>query len=167
MILKALKRIINEKWLEIIGILFLCAFFILTFYLNKMVKDGDFIFLLSSKKPPSLILKNFSALRTNDDGLIIVSFNASKLNYYDNLRNGEIVNPRIFLADLPNKKEMELSSTIASYYSADGNFVLKNNVNIKVTESNQKFFSFQSDSVLIDTKRKKINGIGNVNAKIY
>ena len=84
--IKTFKRIINEKWLGVIGIFFLVFFFILTFYLNKKVKDGDLIFLLSNKKPPSLIMQNFSAVRTNNDGLIIVSFDAKKLNYYDNLK---------------------------------------------------------------------------------
>ena len=138
----------------------------LAFYLNKMVKDGDLIFLLSNKKPPSLIIKNFSAIRTNDNGFIILSFDAKKLNYYDNLNDGEIFNPRIFLADLPNKKEIELSSSQASYLSNEGTFVLTNNVNIKISENNSTFF-FQSDQVFIDTKRKKINAIGNVNASIY
>ena len=161
------KRILNEKWVGLIGIFFLIVFFILTFYLNKKVKDGDLIFLLSNKKPPSLILQNFSAIRTNNDGLIIVSFDAKKLNYYDHSRDGEIFNPRIFLADFPNKKEIKLSSKSASYKSNEGNFILKNNVNIEIIESNNNSFSFLSDSVFIDTKRKKINAIGNVNAKIY
>jgi len=164
--LKKLKRIINEKWLGIIGVVFPIFFFMLTFYLNKMVKDGDLIFLLSNKKPPSLIIKNFSAIRTNNDGFITLSFDAKKLNYYDNLKDGEILNPRIFLADLPNKKEIELSSEQASYLSNVGNFILKNNVNIKISENNSIFF-FQSDQVFIDTKRKKINAIGNVNASIH
>ena len=138
--LKTFKRIINEKWLGIIGIFFLIFFFMLTFYLNKLVKDGDLIFLLSNKKPPSLIIKSFSAIRTNDDGFITLSFAAKKLNYYDNLKDGEIFNPRIFLADLPNKKEMELSSTQASYHSNEGNFILKNNVNIKISQNNSIFF---------------------------
>ena len=131
-----------------------------------MVKDGDLIFLLSNKKPPSLIIKNFSAIRTNNDGFIILSFDAKKLNYYDNLKDGEIFNPRIFLADLPNKKEIELSSSKASYLSNEGTFILKNNVNIKMSENNSTFF-FQSDQVFIDTKRKSVNAIGNVNASIY
>ena len=164
--LKTFKRIINEKWLGITGIFFLIFFFMLTFYLNKMVKDGDLIFLLSNKKPPSLIIKNFSAIRTNNDGFIILSFDAKKLNYYDNLKDGEIFNPRIFLADLPNKKEIELSSSQASYLSNEGTFVLTNNVNIKISENNSTFF-FQSDQVFIDTKRKNVNAIGNVNASIY
>lgn len=164
--LKTFKRIINEKWLGITGIFFLIFFFMLTFYLNKMVKDGDLIFLLSNNKPPSLIIKNFSAIRTNNDGFIIVSFDAKKLNYYDNLNDGEIFNPRIFLADLPNKKEIELSSSQASYLSSEGTFVLTNNVNIKISENNSTFF-FQSDQVFIDTKRKNVNAIGNVNASIY
>lgn len=167
MLIENLKRILNEKWVEIIGIFFLVIFFILTFYLNKKVQDGDLIFLLSNNKPPSLILKNFSAIRTNSEGLIIVSFEATKLNYFDNLRNGELFNPRIFLADFPNKKEMELSSIKASYHNNQGNFILKNNVNIKLTESNNNSFFFQSDEVYIDTKRKEINAIGNVNATIY
>ena len=104
----------------------------LHFTLTKMVKDGDLIFLLSNKKPPSLIIKNFSAIRTNSDGFIILSFDAKKLNYYDNLKDGEIFNPRIFLADLPNKKEIELSSTQAFYFNNEEKFILKNNVNIKI-----------------------------------
>ena len=112
-------------------------------------------------------MKNFSAIRTNSEGLIIVSFEATKLNYFDNLRNGELFNPRIFLADFPNKKEMELSSIKASYNNNQGNFILENNVNIKLTESNNNSFFFQSDEVYIDTKRKEINAIGNVNATIY
>jgi LPS export ABC transporter protein LptC len=158
---------LNEKWLGIIGIFFLVFFFILTFYLNKKVQDGDLIFLLTNKKPPSLILKNFSAVRTNNDGLIIVSFDAKKLSYYDNLKDGEILNPRIFLSDFLNKKEMELSSTNASYLNDEGNFILKNNVNIKMTDSNNNSFFFQSDLVLINMEGKKINAIGNVNATIF
>ena len=131
-----------------------------------MVKDGDLIYLLSNKKTPSLIIKNFSAIRTNDDGFITLSFDAEKLNYYDNLKDGEIFNPRIFLANLINKKEMELTSKQASYNNNDGNFVLKNNVNIRISENDSAFF-FRSDQVFIDTKRKKINAIGNVNATIY
>jgi len=77
-----------------------------------------------------------------------------------------ILNPRIFLADLPNKKDIELSSSQASYLGNEGNFILKNNVNIKISENKGTFF-FQSDQVFIDTKRKKINAIGNVNASIY
>ena len=123
--------------------------------------------MLSNKKPPSLILNNFSAIRTNNEGFIIVSFDAKKLSYYDHLRNGEIFNPKIFLADFPNKKEIKLSSKSASYKSDEGNFILKNNVNIKITESNNNYYFFRSDLVLIDTKKKKINAIGNVNAKIY
>jgi len=98
--------------------------------------------------------------------VLILSFDAKKLNYYDNLKDGEIFNPRIFIADLPNKKEIELSSNQASYLSNVGNFILKNNVNIKISENNSIFF-FQSDQVFIDTKRKKINAIGNVNASIH
>ena len=97
---------------------------------------------MTNKKPPSLILKNFSAVRTNNDGLIIVSFDAKKLSYYDNLKDGEILNPRIFLSDFLNKKEMELSSTNASYLNDEGNFILKNNVNIKMTDSNNNSFFF-------------------------
>jgi LPS export ABC transporter protein LptC len=162
-----LKKIVNEKSLGIIGLFLLVIFFILTFYLNKKVKDGDLIFLLSNNRPPSLILKNFSAIRTNNDGLIIVSFDAKELNYHDNLKNGEIFNPRIFLADLPNKKEIELSSTNATYNNKEGSFILKNNVKIKVVESNKNSLFFQSDQVSIDTKSKAINAIGNVNATIY
>jgi len=166
-IIENFKRILNEKWVGLIGIFFLVVFFILTFYLNKKVQDGDLIFLLSNKKPPSLILKNFSAIRTDNEGLIIVSFEATKLNYFNSLRNGELFNPRIFLADFPNKKEMELSSMEASYLNNEGNFILRNNVNIKLTESNNNSFFFQSDLVYIYTKRKEINAIGNVNATIY
>ena len=164
---KTLKRILNEKWLGIIGIFILVFFFILTFYLNKKVQDGDLIFLLSNKKPPSLILENFSAIRTNNDGLIIVSFDAKKLNYYDNSKDGEFFYPRIFLADFLNKKEMELSSTRASYLNNVSKFILQNNVSIKLNESHNNSFTFQSDRVFIDIKRKNINAIGNVNATIY
>lgn len=167
MIFKTFKRILNEKWLGIIGIFILVFFFILTFYLNKKVQDGDLIFLLSKKKPPSLILENFSAIRTNKDGLIIVSFDAKKLNYYDNSRNGEFFYPRIFLADFVNKKEMELSSASASYINNENKFILRNNVIIRLSESNNNSFIFQSDRVFIDTKRKNINALGNVNATIY
>jgi len=59
-----------------------------------------------------------------------------------------------------------LGSLQASYQSNDGKFILKKNVDIKITENNSTFF-FQSDQVFIDTKRKKINAIGNVNASIY
>ena len=164
---KTLKRILNEKWLGIIGIFILVFFFILTFYLNKKVQDGDLIFLLSNKKPPSLILENFSAIRTNNDGLIIVSFDAKKLNYYDNSKDGEFFYPRIFLADFLNKKEMELSSTSASYLNNVSKFILQNNVSIRLNESQNNSFIFQSDRVFIDIKRKNINAIGNVNATIY
>ena len=167
MIFKTFRKILNEKWLGVIAIFFLVVFFILTFYLNKKVKDGDLIFLLSNKKPPSLILQNFSAIRTNNDGLIIVSFDANKLNYYDHSRDGEIFNPRIFLADFPNGKKIKLSSTNASFFGSEDSFILKNNVNIEIIESNNNSFSFLSDSVFIDTKRKKINAIGNINATIY
>ena len=167
MLIENFKRILNEKWVGLIGFFFLVIFFILTFYLNKKVKDGDLIFLLSNKKPPSLILQNFSAIRTNNDGLIIVSFNAKKLNYYDHSRYGEIFNPRIFLADFPNQKKIKLSSTNASFSGNEDSFILKNNVNIEIIESNNNYFSFLSDSVFIDTKRKKINAIGNINATIY
>ena len=37
---------------------------------------------------------------------------------------------------------------------------------LRLSENNSTFF-FQSDQVFIDTKRKKINAIGNVNASIY
>ena len=50
------------------------------------------------------------------NGLIIVSFDAKKLNYYDNSKNGEIFQPRIFIADFPNKKKMQLSASNASYH---------------------------------------------------
>ena len=99
-----------------------------------MVKDGDLIFLLSNKKPPSLIIKNFSAIRTNNDGLIILSFDAKKLNYYDNLKDGEIFNPRIFLADLPNKKEIEFLHRGIAGRNFERKFRLADT--IKVTDAN-------------------------------
>ena len=102
--------------------------------------------MLSNKKPPSLILKNFSAIRTNNDGLIIVSFDANKLNYYDHLRDGEIFNPRIFLADFPNKKKIKLSSTNASFFGNEDSFILKNNVNIKLLKVTIILFLFYQTS---------------------
>ena len=166
MILKTIKKLFDERWLGIIGLIFLVFFFILTFYLNKKVNDGDLIFFVSNKKPPSLILNNFSAIRTNGNGFIILSFDAKKLNYYGNSKNGEIFQPRIFIADSLNKKRMQLSASNASYHDNDGSFILKNNVNIKITNNINDSFFFQSDHVVIDTKNSQINAIGNVNATI-
>ena len=61
---------------------------------------------------------------------------------------------------------MQLSASNASYHDNDGSFILKNNVNIKITNNINDSFFFQSDHVVIDTKNSQINAIGNVNATI-
>ena len=53
-------------------------------------------------------------------------------------------------------KKIKLSSTNASFFGNEDSFILKNNVNIEIIESNNNSFSFLSDSVLLILKEKKL-----------